>query len=147
MITEDRLKHILGVARRCRELATEQGMDETFCNKMFILGFLHDIGYECSDNAGHADCGASMLETLDFPFAEEIRRHGAPVPAVSQSRALRILNQADMETSPKGERITVHERLSDIAGRYGTDSPQYRNMELLCKELKSIANIEKECKK
>lgn len=138
MISEDRLKHIIGVARRCYELATEKNWDNDACIKMFIIGFLHDIGYEFSDNRGHAEAGADMLNTIDFPSAVIIRKHGRPLPIERQPAELRILNQADIETSATGEKVSAEQRLQDVESRYGRESIQYKNMEKLCKELKLI---------
>lgn len=138
MITEDRLRHILGVARRCYDLAMERGWDNDSCNQMFVLGFLHDIGYEFSDNAGHAEEGGIMLESIAFPFNNAVRKHGMPLPISEQSEELQILNQADIETSSNGVHITAEQRLQDVAMRYGIESVQYANMFELCKQLKLI---------
>lgn len=138
MITENRLNHIIGVARRCYNLAKELNKGEDYCRRMYVMGFLHDVGYEFSDNQGHASCGADILEQMKFPFSDEIRKHGMPLSFEEQSEELRILNQADIETSATGERIFAQERLQDVEKRYGRDSVQYTNMEKLCKELNLI---------
>lgn len=140
MITEDRLKHILGVARRCRELAEEMGFPQSFQKEMFTIGFLHDIGYEFSDNKGHAEAGADMLESIMQQGSNKavtaIRCHGRPFTWTEQQDVrLLILNQADIETSPCGERITAQERLKDVAARYGSTSKQYADMQALCRQL------------
>lgn len=141
MLTEDRLKHSLGVARRCQEIAREKGLG-LFDKRYFTLGLLHDIGYEFSDNEGHAEMSVYMISRMAvFGLSEElkaIRDHGKPIPFKEQSYDLRILNQADMETSPTGERVTAAQRLEDIAQRHGKDSEAYKTSLYLCKELKLI---------
>jgi HD superfamily phosphodiesterase len=47
-ISEDRLKHILGVSRKAYRIAKDRGHDEKFARKMFMAGWLHDVGYEFS---------------------------------------------------------------------------------------------------
>lgn len=95
MIDERRLHHILGVARRCREIAEERGYNEDGQRQAFLLGWLHDIGYEFGDNVSHAAEGASLLVSDpgdlskagiggcgenpgDYPYAREIFYHGVP---------------------------------------------------------------------
>lgn len=46
MIDNNRLQHIIGVARKCYSIAKSHGHNEDFCKKMFMLGWCHDIGYE-----------------------------------------------------------------------------------------------------
>ena len=46
MISENKIKHILGVARRCKEIAKKQGLSEQEQNACYVMGFLHDIGYD-----------------------------------------------------------------------------------------------------
>lgn len=127
MITENRLKHMLGVACRCREIAQEREMNETEQDKMFLLGFLHDVGYERAEsNEEHAGAGARMLASVKFPYSQEVRLHGKAVMDFQRTDALDILNQADLETMPDGARCTVKQRLDDIADRFGGDSRQYK---------------------
>ena len=46
-ISNDRMKHILGVARQCYKLAKEKyKLSEDDSRKAFMLGYLHDVGYE-----------------------------------------------------------------------------------------------------
>ena len=84
-ISEDRLHHILGVARKDYEISINLGYDEEFAQKMFTLGWLHDIGYEFSQNPSeHAEISADMLYSLiGVPLTDEqklnldaIRQHG-----------------------------------------------------------------------
>ena len=38
-ISEDRLHHMLGVARECYKLAQDMGYNEDFCRRMFMIGW------------------------------------------------------------------------------------------------------------
>ena len=112
MLTEDRLKHMLGVARLMYEKA--EGT-ETYKREMWLLGFLHDIGYEF-DEDNHAKEGAKMLfdifgvNGLSFP----IEHHGSPTQFGERQQ---LLNYADMSISPEGERVSIEERLAEIEQR------------------------------
>jgi len=157
---KERLNHIFGVACRCEELAREAGACEEFCRQMFLLGWLHDIGYRYGDNVSHAGLGSSILEqsgpgnTGGYRFSEEIRLHGYPedsyernhdargykLPKPFRSAALNILNKADITTGPDGEPVSPQQRLDMVAGKYGKDSIQYLNMYKICKELRILQN-------
>lgn len=52
-ISEDRLHHIIGVARKAYAIAKQRGHSEEFARKMFMAGWLHDVGYEFSEKQGH----------------------------------------------------------------------------------------------
>lgn len=64
MITENRWKHILGVARKAKEFALKmRPKDKKYVEDMFLLGLLHDIGYEFTEgNASHAIIGGEILK-------------------------------------------------------------------------------------
>ena len=51
-ITSNRLEHSIAVARKCYTLAkTEYEMSEEEARKMFLMGFIHDMGYEFTDDS------------------------------------------------------------------------------------------------
>ena len=51
MITQNRWQHILGVARKCREYAIKlKPNNRKFAEDLFLLGMLHDVGYEFVEN-------------------------------------------------------------------------------------------------
>lgn len=131
MITENRLHHIIGVARKAYKIAKDLGYDEDFARKCFALGWNHDIGYEF-DPEHHAKIGAEILK--DFDNTEAIRYHGF-VPENITTEWL-ILNLADMTTSPLGEDVTIDERLAEIESRYGADHEWYILAKDTCKVLK-----------
>lgn len=136
MITLERMAHQLSVARRLVELAREQGgYSEEELRQLFVLGYLHDIGYEFAiDPDNHAQVGGEILTQSGFVYAREVANHGNPTSTYSSS-ALDLLNAADMQTSPSGEHVSYAERLQDIADRYGEDSLRYKNARTIIADL------------
>lgn len=127
-ITKDRLNHCLAVARKMRELVsafpTKYSANP---NDAFILGFVHDIGYEfCTIQSEHAHIGGLQLKEQGFKYWKEVYYHGIPQEQYT-SDMLSLLNYADMTTGPMGDYMTIQERISDIADRYGTDSRSYKD--------------------
>ncbi len=137
MISFDRMTHQLSVARDLVEQAQSRGTySEQELQNLFVLGYLHDIGYEfATDPDDHAAIGGEVLKRLGFTYWAEVANHGNPESSYS-SAELDLLNSADMHTSSTGERVTYAERLQDIADRYGEDSPRYQNARTI------IANLE-----
>ena len=113
-ISENKLLHIIGVARECERLAKEAGLTEREQTACFVMGFLHDIGYERTtpDNA------------TEHPYiGEAIRAHGHKFENLSIYD--RILNQADLTTDFRGNHVTIDERLDSIAFKYGKANKHY----------------------
>lgn len=137
MMTPERMAHQLSVARRVVELARERGgYSEEELRQLFVMGYVHDLGYEFAvDPDEHAQVGGEILAQSGFMYAREVVNHGNPAPDHS-SPALDLLNAADMQTSPSGERVSYEERLADIAARYGEDSPRTRNAAAIIAALK-----------
>ena len=136
MINENRLHHILGVARKAYKLAKEFGYDEKFARTCFTIGWNHDIGYEF-DPEHHQDIGANLL--IGWAWNDDIRKHGFYHKEMSPT--LIILNLADMTTSPTGTEVTIKERLTEIESRYGKNHIWYIETAKMCKA------IQKEVKK
>lgn len=124
-ISKDRMQHTLMVARRSYDLAKNKyHLNETECRKAFVIGFLHDIGYEFSENnLEHPEKGYELIkDTLGIELPE-IRLHGDPY--AEQTTFLSILNEADMTVDGKGNIVTVEERLNDIKSRYSPEAMEY----------------------
>ena len=132
MIDENRLKHIYGVAKLMAENAEKHGLNK---QEMFMLGFLHDIGYEFGGSEEHHVVGAEMLEKENYKYFKEVLFHGMPNVGY-ESPALDLLNFADMHINKKGEYVTFEERLKDIAERRGKDSPHFKNCTVIIEGLK-----------
>ena len=114
MITENRWKHILGVARKAKEFALKmRPKDKKYVEDMFLLGLLHDIGYEFTEgNASHAIIGSEI-----YQYWREVAKHGDETVA-NMSDELFILHSADMMTGPGGKEFAFVERLEEIAKRF-----------------------------
>mgnify|MGYP005754199349 CR=1 FL=1 len=136
-ISQDRLRHSIAVARKCSEIAKKEfSASKEYCEDMFVLGFVHDIGYEFSHKqTAHALCGGEVLRRNDYRYSNEVSNHGE-AGHVADSREQYILDKADMMTSPKGEPISISDRLDDIATRYGKGSIQYAEAAKLATEIK-----------
>ena len=111
--------------------------DTLKCRELFVLGYLHDIGYQYSENQlQHERAGGELLEKSGYRYWKEVYYHGNP-DAEYESDELTILNIADMETSNAGRRISMDERLESIADRYGSGSNQYVKAKRLVAQLKA----------
>lgn len=132
-ISENRLHHILDVARKAYKIAKDMGFEEDFCRRCFMLGWIHDVGYEFAENQSeHPDISAKMLllinedtvaSDLKKPFYKAIKEHGKYPSEMTEE--YRILNMEDMLVDSKGNEVTVSQRLEDIKNRYGEHSIQY----------------------
>ena len=138
MITFDRWQHILGVARKAKILALRlRSNDEKFAEDMFLLGVMHDLGYEFNEgNASHGAIGGEILKRNHYKYWQEVALHGDETVA-DMSDELFLLNVADMTTGPKGEDFSFEERLEEIADRFGKDSHAYQKCVTEVEKLKA----------
>lgn len=139
-IDMDRLRHSLAVGRTMSELARDlMSWDNEKCEDMFVLGFVHDIGYEFTETQPeHALLGGESLRRAGYRYWHEVSSHGDPHPAYA-SDELMLLNLADMTTGRHGKHVTIEQRLADIGARYGTESRQYVDAERLADVLRGWA--------
>ena len=135
-LSDNRLKHMLQVGHTAETLASELfGWPEAKCREMFLLGYMHDVGYEyATEPAEHPEIAGAILRDAGYTYWQEVRWHGIPSPKF-ESDELLVLNLADNITDGAGNRVSVEERLRDIEARYGSDSPQLRDATLLVEEL------------
>lgn len=131
MINENRLNHILAVARKAYKIAKDFGYDEQYAREMFALGWNHDIGYEFNP-VNHENIGADMLP--NYKYVEFIQSHGLVPKQITKEWI--IINLADMTTSPTGEETTIEDRLAEIESRYGKDHIWYKQSKEVCDILK-----------
>lgn len=131
-ISEDRLHHIIGVARECYQIAKTKGYDEDFCRRMFMIGWNHDTGYEfCEEATKHPAVSEELLKLIGVTSKNMstakvlhcIRKHGHDTNTKSPEWI--ILNTADLTIDSYGDKVDVLSRLEDIKKRYGENSPQY----------------------
>lgn len=137
-ISDDRLKHIMTVARNCYLIAKDKGMNEDECREAFITGFLHDVGYEFSQKPSlHPITAANLLKNINSEkVITAIENHGDPNAV--QTSLLSVLNEADLKTDSKGNTVTVEERLDDIRSRYDINDDAYKNPKKVAELLKLI---------
>ena len=138
MITSARWQHILGVARRARVLAEKlRPGDDKFAQDMFLLGMLHDFGYEFAEEPReHPAIGAEILKRQGSRYWREVENHGN-VNVTEISDELFILSCADMTTGPNGEDFTMRERIDNIAERYGKDSHAHQKAIVAAEKLQA----------
>lgn len=133
-ITLDRLRHSLSVANKMRELAKDKAGVNS--DDAFILGLLHDIGYQFTENTGeHAKVGGEILRNQGYNYWKEVYYHGIPQEDFD-STMLQLLNYADMTIGPTGNELTIEERILDISNRYGKGSIQEETAIALARQLK-----------
>ena len=131
-ISDDKIAHSLAVARKCYTLAKEEyELTETNARKAFLLGLIHDFGYEFStESADHPSVAVNVLASLNKTDMDQmmfaILTHGRPARFTGTTYQA-ILNEADLTTDHKGNDVTMKERCDSIAERYGQDSQEYHN--------------------
>ena len=141
-ISEDRLRHSLTVARFMYETALQEDKGEMFAREMFVLGYLHDIGFEFAlDAQEHAMTGGCVLMSVGFKYGREVGEHGC-ASSTGLSYAGDLLNRADLSVDSEGNRVPVTQRLQNIRRRYGATSAQYESMCALAISLGMISQEE-----
>lgn len=119
-MTDDRLRHIRGVAEMAYRIAFNAGFGERQAQAMFVLGFVHDVGYGLAEPDRHAEVGGAVLAASGYDFAGEVALHG--VPSAELTTTLSILDLADFTVDGHGDPVTLDERLADIRERHGEGS-------------------------
>ena len=135
VVDNDRLKHSYAVANKMIELGKEKSLSEIELQELFLLGYLHDIGYEFGTNENHNSIGGNLLKESNYKYWQEVYYHGIP-NSEYKSLYLDILNTADMMIDKYGNDVGFDKRLEDIKSRYGEDSIQYVNCFKIVNELK-----------
>ena len=134
MISEYKLKHMIQVARFMKQYCKDKGFNDNYCQEMFTLGLLHDIGYEFVESPEHNKVGGQLLKNQNYKYFNEVMNHGNPYSNYF-SDELDILNYADLHVDAKGEFVSFAERLDDIKNRYGEDSDSYKNARNIAENL------------
>ena len=132
----DRLKHSYAVANKMIELGKEKSLSEIELQELFLLGYLHDIGYEFGTNENHNIIGGNLLKKNNYEYWKEVYYHGVP-NSEYKSLYLDILNRADMMIDKHGNDVGFDKRLEDIKNRCGVDSMQYINCVKKINQLRS----------
>jgi hypothetical protein len=134
MISEYKLKHMIQVARFMKQYCKDKGFDDNYCQEMFTLGLLHDIGYEFEESPEHNKVGGLLLKNQNYKYFNEVMNHGNPYSDYS-SCELDILNYADLHVDAKGKFVSFTERLDDIKNRYGENSDSYKSARTIAENL------------
>ena len=80
-LTKNRMLHSLAVAKTMKEITEKRyPEDQELAQEMFILGLLHDIGYEFCEDEGedHAKIGGDILRHQGYPYWKAVYFHGIP---------------------------------------------------------------------
>ncbi len=135
----DRLAHSQAVARRAEFLTL--AVQPEYAPLLVAAAWLHDIGYApgLRDTGFHPIDGARHLQTIGWPpaicnlvahhsgarFVARILHLDRELEAYpfSQDAVSDALTVADQTIGPKGQAMTLDERMSDMLKRHGPDSP------------------------
>ena len=131
----DRLKHSYAVANKMVELGKEKHLTDEQLQELFLLGYVHDIGYQFGTNENHNVIGGKMLKDNNYKYWKEVYYHGVS-NSEYKSLYLDILNTADMMIDKYGNDVGFDKRLEDIKNRYGENSIQYNNCVKIVNELR-----------
>lgn len=90
---DNRLRHCRGVGMKASELGrTLFGWSDEKCRDMFVMGYLHDVGYQfAQEQSEHEELGGALLRSLGFTYWAEIFHHGNP-DSTYRSEELLVLN-------------------------------------------------------
>ena len=131
-----RWAHVQGVAAQARSLAPILGDD---ADLLEAAAWLHDIGYspELADTGFHPLDGARYLrdvEHADPRLCSLVANHSCAILEADERGLADVLSSefpspdpklndalayCDMTTTPTGDVVSVHDRLSEIVERYG----------------------------
>ena len=132
---ENKLKHSYAVANKMMEIGANKNLDDKQLEDLFLLGFLHDIGYNFGNKENHNIIGGNILKNSNYKYWQEVYYHGV-ADSPYQSLYLDILNTADLMIDKYGNDVGFDKRLEDIKTRYGIKSVQYQNSIKIVEELR-----------
>ena len=132
-----RWAHVQGVAAQARSLAPILGDD---ADLLEAATWLHDIGYspELADTGFHPLDGARYLrdvEHADSSLCRLVANHSCAILEAEDRGLADVLSSefpspdpklndalayCDMTTTPTGDVVSVHDRISEIVERYGS---------------------------
>lgn len=138
MISEDRKKHIYGVAKFLKDYAISQNFSLEDVEALYTLGLLHDIGYEFleeKDYCKHEQVGGELLRKQGYKYWQEVYYHGV-ANCSYQSKFLDLLNWADMRVDSSGNIVTLDGRLEELSIRYNVPIKELNSYPIVC-ELKA----------
>ena len=139
-MSEDKLKHVYAVGLKMMELGEKRNMTEEELQDLFILGLLHDIGYQFGTSDNHNIVGGTLLKNNNYKYWKEVYYHTVP-DSEYKSIYLDILNAADMMIDMYGNEVGFKKRLEDIKSRYGENSKRYLDCVKVVNELEKNKSL------
>lgn len=133
---ENRFRHCHNVGLKMYQYAKiKLNWEESRCQDMYMLGTLHDIGYELNPDPFLHDVALyNVIGSSGYKYAEEIRNHSI-YQDTYDTPEMRLLYFADMTVDGAGNWCTVAERLEDIELRHGKDSEVYAESQKIADKL------------
>lgn len=136
---ETRLKHCYGVARMMYDFAKKHyKWNETKCQEMYVLGLIHDAGYEFvskKTESQHASILSNVLKNDGYKYFREVKYHDTYTNKY-QTEELYLLWLADMSVDGNGNKVSFEERLEDLENRHGKYSSVVKESKELIKHIK-----------
>lgn len=136
-----RYRHCVKVAERMYEYSKDElGYSEGKAQDMYVLGYLHDLGYAFDGEAfGHEIALYNCMKD-SYRYADEIRDHSFMIEE-KDSQECNLLHYADLTIDGVGNECNFVNRLKDLANRHGENAPNV----LLTKDIIEVL-IEKDYK-
>lgn len=107
---QNRYRHCYSVGKRMYAYAKYNlGWNEKLCCEMFVLGNLHDIGYELDPDAFDHDWVLAAVLNNGYEYVNEIKYH-SKFQREYDSPALRLLYFGDMTVDGEGKTCFVMSR-------------------------------------
>lgn len=131
-----RYMHCHNVGLKMYHYAKEKlGWTEGKCQEMFVLGTMHDIGYELSPDADkHNIVLGNILKRDGYKYANEIKYHSY-MQEEYDTPEMRLLYFGDMTIDGYGKECTLNQRLEDIKIRHGENSDVYEESLIIANKL------------
>lgn len=141
-ITPERAAHMHGVAEYCYRHATD-AFYRLDPEEMYLLGYLHDIGYLLSgDGRRHEVDGAELLKKHGYDDWREVAEHGTLLNESDvNDKKLILLIEADLKVDMSDKECGYDERLKGIVERHGKDSRAYELCRKNAEFLRSIGRV------
>jgi len=132
-ISEDYLKYILKLARKCYEVAESRGHDPEFCKKMWMIGWCCNVSTEfsfdyevCGQEQGSVELCTTLLDYYHNNTSnslQAIRFNGKSVECETEEWI--ILNMATILTKMDDCNFSIQEMLDTVEMNFGFNSTQY----------------------
>lgn len=118
-----RYKHCYRVGKKMYDYALNNlHWSKEKAQEMFVLGNLHDIGYEFDgDSFRDGWILSERLKESNYKYFNEVRFH-AKLQKEYMSNEMDLLYFADLTVDGIGNYVTFDERMEDLINRYGKDS-------------------------